>query len=141
MQSTGTYTAGIRRRGRLTAPFFWSSALNGLDRRPPGDDLEKQIEEHRDMSGTRHPFVKCRFATTDYDAFNEDKFGYYLYFRESFLKEKVLISSPGYVWLLTVELINDLALETIGDAVIEHKTVHEEYADTLRKALKKPYRE
>ncbi len=78
----------------------------GYDSREPGEDLEQQVEEHKDMHGTSCDYAECLFMTPDFKAFSEDQLQYYLWFRDRFYAGEVLPTDYGYTWLLLTELVN-----------------------------------
>ena len=72
----------------------------------PGEDFEKQIEEHKGMHGTECDFVQCQYEHPDFNALNKEQLDFYLYYRDCFFRREAIDTDVGYAWLLMVELIN-----------------------------------
>ncbi len=72
----------------------------------PGDDFEKQIEEHKDMHGTECKLVECQYERPDFNALDKEQLDFYLHYRDCFFEGEAIGTDVGYAWLLMVELIN-----------------------------------
>ena len=94
----------------------------------PGEDFEKQIEEHRGMHGTECALVECQYEHPDFNALNKEQLDFYLYYRDCFFRREAIDTDVGYAWLLMVELINsrDDPEKTLRDLIRLYDSCHGE---------------